>query len=170
QADFLTSVDESLLDDDYGMLTLHRPETVDDEGHFRALVAELNRLDRKLVFPVHPRTARALERDGLELGPHVVQIDPVGYLEMAALLSGASLVLTDSGGLQKEAYWAKVPCLTLRTETEWVETVEQGWNVVLGADPSRLPQCLAELGHPGEWMPIYGDGMAAERIVAALQS
>jgi UDP-N-acetylglucosamine 2-epimerase len=123
-----------------------------------------------LVFPVHPRTKQALEREGLELAPHVVQIAPVGYLEMAALLGSASLVLTDSGGLQKEAYWAKTPCVTLRTETEWTETVDSGWNVVIGEEVGELESFVKKVGDPPEWQPLYGDGNAAERIVASLQS
>jgi UDP-N-acetylglucosamine 2-epimerase len=95
---------------------------------------------------------------------------PAGYLEMTALLGSACLVLTDSGGLQKEAYWAKTPCITLRTETEWTETVDCGWNVVIGEEVGELKSFVKQVGDLPEWQPLYGDGHAAERIVASLLS
>ena len=165
--EFVQTVDAAVLEGGFTLLTLHRAENTDDRERFAALIGELNALSRTIVFPMHPRTRQALERDGLELGRHILAIDPVGYLEMAVLLGAAELVLTDSGGLQKEAYWARTPCVTLRTETEWVETVEAGWNLVLGEVVGHLRE-LAAAAPSGEWTPLYGDGMAAQRIVKSL--
>ena len=170
ESEFVSWAEPALLAGEFALLTLHRAENTDDPIRFRILVEQLNKFGMPLVFPVHPRTKQALEREGLELAPHVVQIAPVGYLEMAALLGSASLVLTDSGGLQKEAYWAKTPCVTLRTETEWTETVDSGWNVVIGEEVGELESFVKKVGDPPEWQPLYGDGNAAERIVASLQS
>ncbi len=167
-AEFWKAANPDMLADEFALLTLHRAENTDDPVRFRALVEQLNSLNIQVVFPVHPRTRKALLREELSLDDHIVTIDPVGYLEMVLLLDQARLVLTDSGGLQKEAYWGKTPCLTLRTETEWVETVEAGWNVVLGEEVESLANLVAESEPPPSWEPLYGDGNAAGRIVAAL--
>ena len=111
---------------------------------------------------------RALEAHGIELGPHVRILPPAGYLDFAALASQARLVLTDSGGVQKEAYWYGVPCVTLRTTTEWVETVETGWNRLTGDDPELIARAVAEAGPGAEHPPLYGDGHAAERVAELL--
>jgi UDP-GlcNAc3NAcA epimerase len=170
ESEFMTCHDPALLGGEFALLTLHRAENTDNPIRFRTLVEQLNKFEMPLIFPVHPRTKHALEREGLELAPHVVQIMPAGYLEMAALLGSACLVLTDSGGLQKEAYWAKTPCITLRTETEWTETVDCGWNVVIGEEVGELKSFVKQVGDLPEWQPLYGDGHAAERIVASLLS
>ncbi len=154
----------------YLLLTLHRAENVD---HPERLAAVIDGLAVRLpvVFPVHPRTRGALDRAGLELPPNVVPIEPVGYLEMVALEASAEAIATDSGGVQKEAYLSGVPCITLRGETEWVETVEAGWNRVVDADPTALAAALADeafMSRDRPRPPLFGDGDAARRIVAAL--
>ena len=169
-AEFLQTATPEMLADEFALLTLHRAENTDDPVRFRALVEQLNRLNVRVVFPIHPRTRKALVREKLSLGDHIFTIDPVGYLEMVVLLDQARLVLTDSGGLQKEAYWSRTPCLTLRTETEWVETVEVGWNVVLGGEVESLAGMADAVAKPSSWKPLYGDGNAAGRIVAALST
>jgi UDP-N-acetylglucosamine 2-epimerase len=105
---------------------------------------------------------------GLELGPHVLVQPPLGYLDLTALASQARVILTDSGGLQKEAYWHGVPCVTLRPSTEWVDTVEAGANVLVDDDPDRLVKAVAEARMPHERPQLYGDGHAAARIAEAL--
>ena len=167
-AEFLNITDPAVLDREYALLTLHRAENTDDAGRIRALVAQLNALEMAVVFPVHPRTRKTLEREGIPLAAHILPVEPVGYLEMATLLGGACLVLTDSGGLQKEAYWSKTPCVTLRTETEWIETVEAGWNILVGDDFEAIPGMIASVSSVTGWSPLYGDGKAAERIAASL--
>lgn len=155
---------------EYVLLTLHRAENTDDPARLASIVAGLA-VGMPVVFPVHPRTRGALERAGRALPPNVMAIDPVGYLEMVALEARALLVATDSGGVQKEAYLAGVPCLTLRSETEWTETVAAGWNRVAGDDPGALAAALADPEFMRRDRPrpaLYGDGHAAARIVDAM--
>jgi UDP-N-acetylglucosamine 2-epimerase (non-hydrolysing)/UDP-GlcNAc3NAcA epimerase len=155
----------------YALITAHRAGNVDDPLRLRALVEVLAALPLPAVFPVHPRTRRRLEDAGLlaalEAVPELVLTEPLGYFELTAVLCQARAVLTDSGGLQKEAYLARVPCVTLRDSTEWVETVEVGWNVLVDLDRGAALAAL-ERPRPAEHPPLYGDGRAAERIVACL--
>ena len=155
----------------YLLLTLHRAENVDDPARLRAILAGPE-VDLPVIFPVHPRTRAAIERAAQSLPDNVVAVDPVGYLEMVALEVHARAIATDSGGVQKEAYLAGVPCVTLRSETEWVETVEAGWNRVVDADPPALAGALADpefMRRDRPRPPLYGDGRAAARIVATLE-
>jgi UDP-N-acetylglucosamine 2-epimerase len=101
---------------------------------------------------------------------NVIMIDPVGYLDMVRLEQAARGIITDSGGVQKEAYWLLVPCITLRDETEWVETVQTGWNVLAGAQPEQILRAVKELNRPDEHPPLYGDGHASERCVQLLET
>jgi len=149
----------------YLLCTVHRQANVRPERLAR-IVEGLNRLAQPILFPAHPRTRQAL--DGLELGPHVELLEPLGYLELAALASQARVILTDSGGLQKEAYWYGVPCVTMRPSTEWTATVELGANVLVDDDPDRIAEAVAGARLPEGLPPLYGDGHASERVAAAL--
>ncbi|MDQ2984571.1 MAG: UDP-N-acetylglucosamine 2-epimerase (non-hydrolyzing) [Actinomycetota bacterium] len=149
----------------YVVLTIHREANTQPE-RLREIVAALNRVRRRMVFPVHPRTARVIAEEQLELAPEIELIDPLGYFDFVALASQAGVILTDSGGLQKEAYWYGVPCLTLRPSTEWVETVEVGANQLV--EPSGLGPALEHARMPGERPQLYGDGRASERIAGLL--
>jgi UDP-GlcNAc3NAcA epimerase len=152
----------------YGVLTIHREANTEPEA-LRRIVEALNETVWTFVFPVHPRTRNVLDAHGIELGPQLQAIEPVGYLEMLALVSRASRVVTDSGGLQKEAYWLRIPCITLRPSTEWVDTVLAGANTLVDpADLTRLGSALVEAHFPAEAPPLYGDGHAAARIADAL--
>jgi UDP-GlcNAc3NAcA epimerase len=155
----------------YLLLTLHRAENVDDPVRLAQLLAMLPD-DRPVIFPTHPRTTAALGQSGQALPGNVRSLSPVGYLAMLALERSAAAIATDSGGVQKEAYLAGVPCVTLRTETEWVETVEAGWNRVAGSDESALRDALADRSFMDRERPrpeLFGDGHAADRVVAALE-
>jgi UDP-GlcNAc3NAcA epimerase len=151
----------------YLLLTLHR-EANARQPRLGRLVEGVNRLEEPVVFPLHPRTRAALDLEGLELGPNVLPMPPVGYLELTALATQARVILTDSGGLQKEAYWHGVPCVTLRPSTEWVDTVETGANTLVDDDPDRLVQAVAQAQMPEDRPQLYGDGRAAARIAEAL--
>jgi UDP-N-acetylglucosamine 2-epimerase (non-hydrolysing)/UDP-GlcNAc3NAcA epimerase len=156
--------------------TAHRPGNVDDPERLAQVVEVLAQaaVVTPVVFPVHPRTrARLEEIGGLEGLPEkgITPVEPLGYLDMTRLVRAARAVITDSGGLQKEAFLASVPCLTMREETEWVETVESGWNRLIGLRPEAVQDALAELPAPGGTSPaaeIYGGGGAGERVAAAI--
>jgi UDP-GlcNAc3NAcA epimerase len=149
----------------YTVLTIHRQANT-APGRLRAIVEALDGLERRFVFPVHPRTRHALDVHGLRLPAHVEAIEPLGYLETLALVAAAEAVVTDSGGLQKEAYWLRVPCVTLRPGTEWVDTVTAGANRL--AEPAELGAALETARFPEQAPQLYGDGHASERIAAAL--
>ena len=151
----------------YLLLTLHR-EANTRQPRLARIAEGLRRLEETIVFPVHPRTRAALDLEGIDLGPRVLPRPPVGYLDLTALASQARVILTDSGGLQKEAYWHGVPCVTLRPSTEWVDTVEVGANVLVDDDPDRLVAAVASAQMPEERPRLYGDGKAAARIAEAL--
>jgi len=155
----------------YGVVTLHRPANVDDPQRLIELVEWLNRLSQKLplVFPLHPRTRMALEREGLErvFSPGVRVSPPLGYLDFLALVREAKVVITDSGGIQEETTWLEVPCVTLRDSTERPITVEKGTNFLAGMDlaaaTKRVGEILSGKTKPGT-VPEFWDGKAAERI------
>ena len=151
----------------YLVATVHR-EANTAQPRLGRIVDGLNRIEETIVFPVHPRTRPALAREGLELGPHIRAEPPLGYLDFAALASQARVILTDSGGLQKEAYWYGVPCVTMRPSTEWVDTVEVGANVLVDDDPERIAAAAAQARMPTELPELYGDGHASERIAEVL--
>ena len=151
----------------YLLLTLHRPANTEPASLTR-IAAALGRLEEPIVFPAHPRTTAALETHGIGLPPNVRLLPAVGYLDFAALASQARVVLTDSGGVQKEAYWYGVPCVTLRTTTEWTETVEAGWNRLTGDDPELIVRAVVDAGPAPAHPQLYGDGNASERIAETL--
>jgi UDP-GlcNAc3NAcA epimerase len=151
----------------YLVATVHREANV-SQPRLGRIVEGLNRLDEPVVFPVHPRTRTALEQAGLLIAPHVELLEPIGYLEMTALVLGARVVLTDSGGLQKEAYWAGVPCVTMRPSTEWTDTVRVGGNVLVDDDPDALVAAVTAAKMPDNPPVLYGDGHASERVASAL--
>jgi len=155
----------STRDDGYSALTIHRQANTEPD-RLREIAGALGDAGRRFVFPVHPRTRHALDANGIDLPANVEAVEPLGYLEMLALVEGADVVVTDSGGLQKEAYWLRVPCVTLRPNTEWVDTVAAGANALV--EPGELPAALAAARFPQDAPPLYGDGHAAERIAASL--
>ncbi len=151
----------------YAVATVHRPKTTDDPACLAGVLGALAALDLPVVLPLHPRTRSRLPAD-FAPGPALRLVEPLGYLDLLGLVGGARQVLTDSGGLQKEAYLLGVPCVTLREETEWVETLDAGWNVLAGADPARIREASRALRPPAARPELYGDGHASDRIAAAL--
>jgi len=153
----------------YLLATVHRAENTDDPRRLVGILDALQQTGEPVIFPIHPRSRQALAQQGWENGsPSLRLVEPLGYLDLIRLAASARLILTDSGGLQKEAYWLGVPCLTLRQETEWVETVEAGWNLLVGADPQRILDAIHSFQPPSHRPPLYGDGRAAERVVDLL--
>jgi UDP-GlcNAc3NAcA epimerase len=155
----------------YVLATAHRAGNVDDPRRLRELVGLLAAVPEPVVLPLHPRTKARLEQSGLDeelrAGSGVTVTEPLGYVELTALLCHARRVLTDSGGVQKEAYLAGIPCVTLRANTEWTETVENGWNVLVDLDPDAALAALRAEPPPTR-PPLYGDGHAGQRVVDAL--
>jgi len=153
------------------LLTIHRAENTDEPKRLASIVEAINkRDDKEAVFPLHPRTRKTLERLGLSFGSHVRIIDPVGYYEMLALEDACDFVVTDSGGVQKEAYFFGKPCMTLRDSTEWVELVQNGWNVLVGADASAISRAFDHMIAPAKTDQLYGEGKAGNLICDCLLS
>ncbi|HET9324760.1 MAG TPA: UDP-N-acetylglucosamine 2-epimerase (non-hydrolyzing) [Gaiellaceae bacterium] len=153
----------------FAVATVHREANVRPDRLAR--IAEgLSRLDQPVVFPAHPRARQAIAGNSVVLGPNVALIAPLGYMDFAALASQARVILTDSGGLQKEAYWYGVPCVTLRPSTEWKDTVELGANVLVDDDPEAIATAATEARMPPNRPRLYGDGHAADRIAEILIS
>ena len=171
--------DKSSILDDMGLTsksfmvaTVHRPANTDSKKNLSSIVqAFCSASDQTIVFPVHPRTEKFLKEYGLwdELCQHVKVIPPVGYLDMLMLMAHSKKILTDSGGIQKEAYMLGVPCVTMRENTEWVETVEDGWNVLVGADYGKIVDSIARFEGAGVRNNVFGNGDASERACEILR-
>ena len=159
---------------DYLLATVHRAENTGDPARLDGIVAALAGVGEPVVLPLHPRTRKVLARHAAGVDPFagtsVRCVEPVAYLEMMRLVRGARGILTDSGGLQKEAYWLKRPCITLRDETEWVETVDTGWNVLAGADTAEILGWVERMSPPADHPSLYGDGTASSKILHVLST
>lgn len=148
---------------EYVLATAHRNYNTDSPERLGAVLACLESAERRVIFPLHPRTRKSLEAWGLAVPANVEVRDAVTYTEMLTLERGAVAIATDSGGVQREAYLWGVPCITMREETEWIETVSTGWNTLVGVDAAQFRAALAKPS-PQSRPPIFGDGNAAERI------
>jgi len=145
----------------FALATLHRAENTDDPQHLQSILRGIDESGLEVVLPLHPRTRSRLD------GPppaHIRVLDPVGYFDMLALEEAAAVIVTDSGGVQKEAYFLAKPCITLRDSTEWTETVEAGWNILVGWDSDRIAQAMLSFRPDGKRPELFGDGHAAEKI------
>jgi len=155
----------------YLLATVHRAENTDQPDRLRSILQAFAMIQELVIFPIHPRTRYRiadLQLQNLLDGSQVRLIEPLGYLDMVRLEQSARMIITDSGGIQKEAYWLKVPCITLRDETEWVETVENGWNCLAGADRHTIAHMAETFQPPADQPVLYGDGLAAPRIIEQL--
>lgn len=158
---------DGLMPSEFGLVTIHRAANTDDSIRFAAIIEGLRRIasgGSDLVWPVHPRIQDQV--DGLDLPSNIHMVEPAPYGTLLALLRDAKFVLTDSGGLQKEAFWSKTPCLTVRDETEWVETIEAGWNQLVPAEASSIERAVLSASPPTNHPAIFGTADASERIVA----
>ena len=156
----------------YLLATVHRARNTDDEQNLRSIVDAFLSVDDRIVFPAHPRTEKYLKQcglyDALRYSPNITMIDPVGYLDSIMLTRNARKVLTDSGGLQKEAYFSRVPCITLDESTGWVETVQDGWNILVASNREQIIEAIRNFEPKGKQRDVFGDGRAAERIVGVI--
>jgi UDP-GlcNAc3NAcA epimerase len=154
----------------YSLATIHRPANTDDPVRLSTILSSLNQTGEIIVLPMHPRTYKVLESLDIRLNDALQIIDPVGYFDMLTLEENARLIATDSGGVQREAYYMGIPCLTLRDETEWVGTVETGWNKLVGADRKMILENWFGFSPPVEHPSIYGTGNSAQRIAEILNT
>lgn len=158
-----------LQNSNFVLCTVHRAENTDDPERLAGILRGLEDSGLPIVFPMHPRTRTKISQFELDVGENVRVVDPVGYLEMAWIEANCSVIATDSGGVQKEAFFHAKPCVTLRDETEWIELVAMGANVLVGTDRQRISDALAGgLGRTVSREQVYGDGCAAERVAEAL--
>jgi UDP-N-acetylglucosamine 2-epimerase len=148
---------------EYSLLTLHRNYNVDDPAILEHLLNELGQLEEKVIFPVHPRTRKMLP-GGYRLPENILMVDPQGYLDFIVLESHAKRILTDSGGIQKEAYILRKPCITLRTETEWVETVEEKWNLLVNPTDKRIASKINNFSPPVKQNEVFGNNVTEKMI------
>jgi UDP-N-acetylglucosamine 2-epimerase len=130
--------DLKLTSKNYMLATVHRAENTDNPERLNNILTAFNQITDNLIWPVHPRTRKKLVELNWQPEKHIILIEPVGYMDMAKLEENARTIITDSGGIQKEAFWLQVPCVTLRDETEWVETVESGWNTLAGTISDKI--------------------------------
>ena len=153
----------------YILATVHRAENSDNINRLKNIISGFANANKTVIWPIHPRTKKQLNIYGLELPPSIKIIEPVGYLDMIMLEKHASIIATDSGGVQKEAFFNQVHCITLREETEWIELVEAGVNKLVGTEPNKITKQLNSIGNIWECKEkFYGEGRAGDLIVKAL--
>jgi UDP-N-acetylglucosamine 2-epimerase len=155
--------DLQLANTEYNLLTLHRNYNVDDTKVLEHLLNELGELDEKIIFPVHPRTRKMLA-DSYSVPKNIQLTDPQGYLDFIALENSAKRIITDSGGIQKEAYILKKPCITLRTETEWVETVDEKWNLLINPSEKNIAGKIASFSPPDYQRDVFGKNVTEKMV------
>ena len=167
-----TSIIKSLelIPHEYFVLTLHRPYNVDRPELLGEILNILGKIDRKIIFPVHPRTYKIIKEFDIKLQKNIQMIEPLGYLDFIWLEKNALKIITDSGGIQKEAFLLEVPCITVRTETEWVETVESGWNIITGFDMRKLLDAICNFSPDGKRSEIFGRYSCAHRMVKIIEN
>lgn len=149
---------------EYILTTIHRAENTNDINRLTSIIEALNESGKKVVLPLHPRTKKFIESYGLHFNDNIKVIEPIGYLEMLMLESNSAKIVTDSGGVQKEAYFMGKPCITMRDETEWVETVNVGWNIVVGTDKVKILDGINNFNPCSIQPNIFGDGDASKKI------
>ena len=171
KADILSYLPElGLPQKEFYLFTLHRAENVDEKNRLESILEAIGQLSKPVLFPRHPRTEKMMQAFGLRTPSNVVITPPAGYLQMLQAEGACCCVLTDSGGVQKEAYYCGVPCVTLRSETEWTELVAAGWNIVAGTDPGTILAAVKELGSRTKPHPdLYGTGNTAQLIVNEIE-
>jgi UDP-GlcNAc3NAcA epimerase len=155
---------------DYILTTIHRAENTDNISRLKNIIESLNECEKQVLLPLHPRTKKYLLDYGLIFSDNVKVIEPVGYLDMICLEMYANKIVTDSGGVQKEAFFMKKPCITIRDETEWIETVYNGWNKIVGTDKNAIIDSIMNFVPQKEQEDIFGDGTAAKQILNIINS
>ncbi|MBP1968451.1 UDP-GlcNAc3NAcA epimerase [Virgibacillus natechei] len=163
--------DLSLVENRYYLATIHRAENTDDPQRLKSILEALQQLEMEVVIPIHPRTKSKIKQFRLMNSisyPPIKLVEPLNYFDMLTIASNANVILTDSGGVQKEAYMLQVPCITIRDETEWEETVQSGWNHLAGSDTQQIVDTVKALQIPKEYPTLFGDGRTSQKIVEIL--
>ncbi|MCD2502377.1 UDP-N-acetylglucosamine 2-epimerase (non-hydrolyzing) [Clostridium sp. NSJ-145] len=155
---------------EYILTTIHRAENTNNIERLKNMIQALNECGENVILPLHPRTKKFIEDYGLNFNDNIKVIEPIGYLEMLMLESNSKKIVTDSGGVQKEAYFMGKPCITMRDETEWVETVKLGWNKIVGTDKNEIINSIKTFNPTTKQEKIFGDGNASEKIVDIIDS
>lgn len=158
----------NLTNDSYILSTIHRAENTDNIKRLTSIISALSNSGKKIILPLHPRTKKFIEEYHLHVRDNIKIIDPVGYLDMISLQENAKKIVTDSGGVQKEAYFLKKPCITMRDETEWVETVQNGWNVIVGSDSNKIIDALENFNPTGTPASAFGNGDTSSIITGII--
>ena len=166
--DYLPKIEGFDWDQGYDLLTLHRAENTDKKSRIESKFEALNNIENPLIFPIHPRTRNEIAKADIFLADNIITCEPLSYLSMTALMNRALRVFTDSGGLQKEAYWAQKPCITLREETEWIETLKDNANQLVGANTQLILEAVEKSDSAIFQSALYGDGNSAPRCVSAI--
>lgn len=158
-----------VINGSFALATIHRAENTDDPEKLENIISAFNELETNIILPLHPRTKKQIEAACLKFNPNVHVIDPIGYFEMLELEMNCCCIITDSGGVQKEAYFMQKPCITLREQTEWVETVESGWNILVGSNPEKLCDAFAFMNTgKREVKSLFGSGDTGQVILSRL--
>lgn len=155
---------KNIYEGSFALLTIHRPSNTDDPSNLDRIFDALSKSSVPLVWPIHPRALKVIKDNGKSIPANIIVKEPFSYFEMLRALNLCERVITDSGGVQKEAYWMKKPCITLRSETEWIETLHHNWNTVVGTDANKIEDALKLKIDPNTWTELYGRGSAAEQI------
>lgn len=150
---------------EYILSTIHRAENTNSRERLMEIIYGLNASEENIILPLHPRTVEYLKKYNLELNKNIQIIEPIGYLDMLLLEKNAKKIVTDSGGVQKEAYFLNIPCITMRDETEWIETVEYGWNTLVGADRNKIKNAIKKIEIPKDKPECFGNGQTSEEIL-----
>jgi len=158
-----------LAPNSYILSTIHRAENTNSIERLTSIIKALSESGKKIILPLHPRTKKFINEYNLNVGDNIKIIDPVGYLEMISLQENACKIVTDSGGVQKEAYFLKKPCITMRDETEWIETVQNGWNIIVGSDSSKILDAIENFNPTGTPASAFGNGDTSSIITDIIE-
>lgn len=158
-----------LAPNSYILSTIHRAENTNSIERLSSIITALNNSGKRIILPLHPRTKKFIETYDLHVGENIRIIDPVGYLDMISLQENSQKIVTDSGGVQKEAYFLKKPCITMRDETEWVETVTNGWNVIVGSNSDKIMDAIENFNPTGTPASAFGNGDSSSIITEIIE-
>lgn len=166
----IPNIEAKIKEGDFILATVHRAENTDDRDKLNEIISAFNEFEYSVILPLHPRTRKIISESGFTFNENVTTIEPVGFFEMLDLEMKSKCIITDSGGVQKEAYFIKKPCITLRDQTEWVETVYSGWNMLTGVSKEKILQAANNIKVPETHPNFYGDGNTGDKILSILSS